>query len=130
MPVILGGGRTPMGRFLGGLSTLSAPELGGVVIRAAVERSGIDSAAVDEVIMGNVVVAGEGQAPARQAAMAGGVAATVPAMTINKVCGSGLKAVMLAAQAVRAGDAKVVVAGGMESMFPTSRTTSRDCAQV
>ena len=116
MPVILGGGRTPMGRFLGGLSTLSAPELGGVVIRAAVERSGIDSAAVDEVIMGNVVVAGEGQAPARQAAMAGGVAATVPAMTINKVCGSGLKAVMLAAQAVRAGDAKVVVAGGMESM--------------
>ena len=116
MPVILGGGRTPIGRFLGGLSTLSAPDLGGVVIRAAVERSGIDSAAVDEVIMGNVVVAGEGQAPARQAAMAGGVAATVPAMTINKVCGSGLKAVMLAAQAVRAGDAKVVVAGGMESM--------------
>lgn len=115
-PVILGGGRTPIGRFLGGLSPLSAPELGGIVIRAAVERSGVDSATVDEVIMGNVVVAGEGQAPARQAAMAGGVAATVPSVTINKVCGSGLKAVMLAAQAVRAGDAKVVVAGGMESM--------------
>ena len=114
--VILGGGRTPIGRFLGGLSPLAAPELGGVAIRAAMERSDIVPASVDEVIMGNVVVAGEGQAPARQAAIFGGVSATVPAVTINKVCGSGLKAVMLAAQAVRAGDAHVVVAGGMESM--------------
>ena len=115
-PVILGGGRTPIGRFLGGLSPLAAPELGGIAIRAALERSGVDPASVDEVIMGNVVVAGEGQAPARQAAISGGVPATVPAVTVNKVCGSGLKAVMLAAQAVRAGDAQVVVAGGMESM--------------
>ena len=115
-PVILGGGRTPIGRFLGGLSSLAAPELGGVAIRAAIERSGIAPESVDEVIMGNVVVAGEGQAPARQAAISGGVPETVPAVTVNKVCGSGLKAVMLAAQAVRAGDAHVVVAGGMESM--------------
>ncbi len=115
-PVILGGGRTPIGRFLGGLSPLAAPELGGVAIRAAMDRSGVDPASVDEVIMGNVVVAGEGQAPARQAAISGGVPTTVPAVTVNKVCGSGLKAVMLAAQAVRAGDAQVIVAGGMESM--------------
>lgn len=115
-PVILAGGRTPIGRFLGGLSPLAAPELGGLAIRAAIERSGVDPTQVDEVIMGNVVVAGEGQAPARQAAIFGGVPPSVPALTINKVCGSGLKAVMLAAQAVRAGDAQVVVAGGMESM--------------
>ena len=115
-PVILGGARTPIGRFLGGLSSLAAPELGGIAIRAAIERSPIDPADVDEVVMGNVVTAGEGQAPARQAAMFGGVPATVPAVTVNKVCGSGLKAVMLAAQAVRAGDARLVVAGGMESM--------------
>jgi acetyl-CoA C-acetyltransferase len=115
-PVILGGGRTPIGRFLGGLSPLAAPELGGVAIRAAIERSGITSGSIDEVIMGNVVVAGEGQAPARQAAISGGVPETVPAVTVNKVCGSGLKAVMLAAQAIRAGDAHVIVAGGMESM--------------
>ena len=115
-PVILGGGRTPTGRFLGGLSPLAAPELGGIAIRAALERSGVDPASVDEVIMGNVVSAGEGQAPARQAAISGGVPATVPAVTVNKVCGSGLKAVMLAAQAVRAGDAQLAVAGGMESM--------------
>ncbi len=116
IPVILGGGRTPIGRFLGGLSPLSAPELGGIAIRAALERSGIAPASVDEVIMGNVVVAGEGQAPARQAAISGGIPASVPAVTVNKVCGSGLKAVMLAAQAIRAEDAHVVVAGGMESM--------------
>jgi acetyl-CoA C-acetyltransferase len=115
-PVILGGGRTPIGRFLGGLSPLAAPELGGVAIRAAIERSGITPGSIDEVIMGNVVVAGEGQAPARQAAISGGVPETVPAVTVNKVCGSGLKAVMLAAQAIRAGDAHVIVAGGMESM--------------
>jgi acetyl-CoA C-acetyltransferase len=116
IPVIVDGARTPIGRFLGGLSPMSAPELGAVAIGAAVERSGIDVNAVEEVIMGNVVVAGEGQAPARQAAIGAGIPAVVPAMTINKVCGSGLKAVMLAAQAIRAGDAKAVVAGGMESM--------------
>ena len=115
-PVILGGGRTPIGRFLGGLSPLAAPELGGIAIRAALERSGVGVESIDEVIMGNVVTAGIGQAPARQAAMFGGLPATVPAVTVNKVCGSGLKAVMLAAQAVRVGDAQVVVAGGMESM--------------
>ena len=114
--MILSGARTPIGRFLGGLSPLSAPELGAVAVRAAVERSGIDAAAVQEVIMGNVVSAGAGQAPARQAAIHGGIPATVPAVTINKVCGSGLKAVMLAAQSIRAGDQEVVVAGGMESM--------------
>ena len=115
--VILSGGvRTPIGRFLGGLSSLSAPELGAVAVRAVVARSGVDVADVDEVIMGNVVSAGEGQAPARQAAVNGGLPPTIPALTINKVCGSGLKAVMLAAQAVKAGDARLVVAGGMESM--------------
>ena len=115
--VILSGGvRTPIGRFLGGLSPLSAPSLGAAAIRAVVSRSGIDVAEVDEVIMGNVVSAGAGQAPARQAAVNGGVPPTIPALTINKVCGSGLKAVMLAAQAIRAGDARLVVAGGMESM--------------
>jgi len=116
-PVILkGGARTPIGRFLGGLSPLTATQLGAVAIRAAVQRSGIEVAHVEDVIMGNVVGAGAGQAPARQAAIHGGIPAGVPAMTINKVCGSGLKAVMLAAQAVKAGDARVVVAGGMESM--------------
>ncbi len=115
-PVILGGGRTPIGRFLGGLSPLAAPELGAIAIRAAIERSGVDATSIDEVIMGHVVTAGAGQAPARQAAISGGLPATVPALTVNKVCGSGLKAVMLAAQAIRAGDAQVVVAGGMESM--------------
>lgn len=116
-PVLLkGGARTPIGRFLGGLSRFSAPELGAIAIRAAVERSGIDVTDVEDVIMGNVVTAGAGQAPARQAAIHGGIPETVPAMTINKVCGSGLKAVMLAAQAIRAGDTRLVVAGGMESM--------------
>ena len=115
-PVILEGVRTPIGRFLGGLSPLSGPELGAVAVREAVARSGIDAVEIDEVIMGNVVSAGAGQAPARQAAVNGGVPASVPAVTVNKVCGSGLKAVMLAAQAVRAGDARLVVAGGFESM--------------
>lgn len=116
-PVILkGGARTPIGRFLGGLSSLSAPELGAIAVRAAAERSGIDVDDVDEVIIGHVVTAGAGQAPARQAAVHGGIPATVPAVTVNKVCGSGLKAVMLAAQAIRAGDARLVVSGGMESM--------------
>jgi acetyl-CoA C-acetyltransferase len=114
--ILKGGARTPIGRFLGGLSSFSAPELGAIAVRAAVERSGIDVGDVDEVIMGNVVGAGAGQAPARQAAVHGGIPATVPALTVNKVCGSGLKAVMLAAQAIRAGDARLIVAGGMESM--------------
>ncbi|MBT8487816.1 MAG: acetyl-CoA C-acetyltransferase [Gemmatimonadetes bacterium] len=114
--ILKGGARTPIGRFLGGLSRFSAPELGAIAVRAATDRSGIDVNDVDEVIMGNVVTAGAGQAPARQAAVNGGIPATVPALTVNKVCGSGLKAVMLAAQAVRAGDARLIVAGGMESM--------------
>jgi acetyl-CoA C-acetyltransferase len=115
-PVIVSACRTPIGKFLGGLSTLSAPQLGAVVVREAVKRSGIDVTAIDEVIMGHVVQGGSGQAPARQALIHGGVPASVPALTINKVCGSGLKAVMLAAQGIRAGDAACVVAGGMESM--------------
>lgn len=114
--VIVSAVRTPIGKFLGGLSPLSAPELGAVAIRAALDRSGIDAGDIDEAIMGNVITAGVGQAPARQAAIQGGIPETVPALTINKVCGSGLKAVMLAAQAIRAGDAQVIVAGGMESM--------------
>jgi acetyl-CoA C-acetyltransferase len=114
--VIVSGARTPIGRFLGGLSPLRAPDLGGAAIRAAVERAGIDAGEIDDVIMGNVVVGGVGQAPARQAAVKGGVPETVGAMTVNRVCGSGLQAVMLAAQAIRAGDAEVMLAGGMESM--------------
>ena len=115
-PVILGSARTPIGRFLGGLSPLPGPALGAVTVRAAVERSGVDPSAIDEVVMGNVVSAGEGQAPARQAAVNAGLPTTIPSVTVNKVCGSGLKAVMLAAQAIRAGDARAVVAGGFESM--------------
>jgi acetyl-CoA C-acetyltransferase len=117
IPVILrGSARTPVGRFLGGLASFSAPQLGAIAVRAAIQRAGVDVADLDEVIMGNVVSAGAGQAPARQAAIGGGVPATVPAVTVNKVCGSGLKAVMLAAQSIRAGDQKLIVAGGMESM--------------
>jgi acetyl-CoA C-acetyltransferase len=115
-PVILSACRTPIGKFLGGLVGFSAPQLGALVVREAVRRSGIEGAAIDEVIMGHVVQGGSGQAPARQALIHGGVPATVPALTVNKVCGSGLKAVMLAAQSIRAGDAGCVVAGGMESM--------------
>jgi acetyl-CoA C-acetyltransferase len=114
--VIVSAARTPIGKFLGGLAPLSAPELGAVAIRAAVQRSGIDAEAIEEVIMGNVITGGIGQAPARQAAIKAGVPATVSAMTINKVCGSGLKAVMLAAQSIKAGDRQVIVAGGQESM--------------
>jgi acetyl-CoA C-acetyltransferase len=114
--ILKGGARTPIGRILGGLGALTAPQLGAHVIRHAVARAGIPAGDVDEVIMGNVVSAGAGQAPARQAAVHGGIPANIPAMTINKVCGSGLKAVMLAAQAIKAGDARLVVAGGMESM--------------
>ena len=115
-PVILSAARTPIGKFLGALAPLSAPTLGALAVREALRRSGVPDAAVDEVILGNVVQGGVGQAPARQAAIAAGLPGTVPALTINKVCGSGLKAVMLGAQAVKAGDAQVVVAGGMESM--------------
>ncbi len=116
IPVIVSAARTPIGRFLGGLSGLSGPDLGAHAIRAAVERAGIDASLLDEVIMGNVVQGGVGQAPARQAAIRAGIPATVPAFAVNKVCGSGLQAVMLAAQAIKAGDAQALVAGGMESM--------------
>jgi acetyl-CoA C-acetyltransferase len=115
-PVIVSAARTPIGKFLGGLSSLSAPELGAIAIREAVKRAGIDPQAIEEVIMGNVIQGGVGQAPARQAAIKSGIPATVSALTINKVCGSGLKAVMLAAQAIKAGDREVIVAGGQESM--------------
>ena len=114
--VIVGAARLPTGRFLGGLSSLTAPQLGAKAIAAAVERSGVEPEAIEDVIMGNVIQAGIGQAPARQAAIDSGLPPTIPAMTINKVCGSGLKAVMLATQAIRAGDGTVAVAGGMESM--------------
>ena len=114
--VIVSAVRTPTGRFLGGLKTFSATELGALVVREAVRRAGIDATVVDECIMGNVVGAGLGQAPARQAALRGGLADHVAALTINKVCGSGLKAVMLAAQGIATGDIDVAVAGGMESM--------------
>jgi acetyl-CoA C-acetyltransferase len=116
IPVIISGVRTPTGRFLGGLSPLPATRLGALTVAEAVRRAGIDPGVVEDVIMGNVVPAGGGQAPARQAAIHGGIPASVPAMTINKVCGSGLKAVMLAAQAIKAGDLQVAVAGGFESM--------------
>jgi acetyl-CoA C-acetyltransferase len=116
IPVIVGAARTPIGRYLGGLSTLTAPQLGAVAIREALRRSGLAADRVQEVIMGNVLQGGVGQAPARQAMLIAGVPASVSAVTINKVCGSGLKSVMLAAQAIRAGDADAIVAGGMESM--------------
>jgi acetyl-CoA C-acetyltransferase len=114
--VILSAVRTPVGKFLGGLSSLAAPELGAKVVAEAVRRAGIEPGQVDEAIMGNVVQAGLGQNPARQAALKGGLDPRVAAMTINKVCGSGLKAVGLAAQAVTLGESEIVVAGGMESM--------------
>ncbi len=129
--VIVGAARTPTGKFLGSLAHLSAPELGAIAIKAAVERAGIDPTRIDEVVMGNVVSAGIGQAPARQAAVKAGLSVDVPAFTVNKVCGSGLKAIMLAAQAIRAGDAQAYVAGGMESMsnapylLPKARTGYR-----
>jgi acetyl-CoA C-acetyltransferase len=115
-PVILSAVRTPIGRYLGGLSSFTAPQLGALVIREAVRRAGVDPNSIDDVIMGQVVQGGSGQAPARQAMIQAGLPGTVPALTINKVCGSGLKAVMLASQAIRAGDAECVVAGGQEAM--------------
>jgi acetyl-CoA C-acetyltransferase len=115
-PVIVAAVRTPVGRYLGGLSSFSAPHLGSIVIREALRRAGVDGTAVDEVIMGQVLQGGSGQAPARQAMIHAGIPGLVPALTINKVCGSGLKAVMLASQAIKAGDAQCVVAGGQEAM--------------
>ena len=114
--VILGAARTPIGAFLGGLAPLRAPELGAIAIKCAVERSGVGVERIDEVFMGSVVQAGVGQAPARQAALGAGLPRSVPCTTINKVCGSGLKAVMLAASQIAAGEYGVIVAGGMESM--------------
>jgi acetyl-CoA C-acetyltransferase len=116
VPVIVGAARTPIGKFLGALSPLSAPELGGIAIREAVKRSRVAPEDIQEVIMGHVIQGGSGQAPARQAALKAGLPAEVSAVTVNKVCGSGLKAVMLASQAIKAGDAQVIVAGGQESM--------------
>lgn len=129
--VIVSACRTPMGKFLGNLSPLLAPRLGAIAVAEAVRRAGIDSTLVDEVLMGNVVPAGQGQAPARQAAIGAGLPPQIGATTLNKVCGSGLKAVMLGAAMIRAGDADVIVAGGMESMsnapylLPKARTGYR-----
>jgi acetyl-CoA C-acetyltransferase len=115
-PVIVSACRTPIGKYLGGLSSLTPPRLGAIVIAEAVKRAGLDTGLIDEVIMGHVLQGGAGQATGRQAMIHAGIPGVVPALTINKVCGSGLKAVMLAAQAIKAGDASCVVAGGMESM--------------
>ncbi len=116
IPVIVSAARTPIGKYLGALASLSAPELGAIAIRAALERSGVPGDQVNEVIMGHVLQGGTGQAPARQAMLKAGVPSSVSAVTINKVCGSGLKSVMLAAQSIKAGDHQVIVAGGQESM--------------
>src|SRR6202000_1120304 len=114
--VIVAGVRTPVGKFQGALSSFSAVQLGSLVVREALSRARLNPDQVDECIMGNVVSAGLGQNPARQAAIHGGLSPSVSAMTINKVCGSGLKAVSLAAQAIQTGNAEIVIAGGMESM--------------
>ena len=114
--VIVGAARTPVGSFLGTLSPLTAPQLGAIAIKAALERAGVDPGKVEEVWMGNVLQAGQGQAPGRQAAIYAGIPDTVPTNTLNKMCGSGLKTVISAAQAIALGDAEVIVAGGMESM--------------
>jgi acetyl-CoA C-acetyltransferase len=115
-PVIVSAARTPIGRFLGGLASFSAPELGAIAIRAALARANVSPSDIGNVIMGNVLQAGVGQAPARQAALKAGLPGTVSALTVNKVCGSGLEAVMLAAASIKAGDEEAVVAGGQESM--------------
>src|SRR5437660_8910263 len=114
--VILGAARTPIGAFLGGLAPVPAPKLGAIAIKCALERAGVRADEVDEVFMGNVIQAGVGQAPARQAALGAGIPNSVPCTTVNKVCGSGLKSVMRAATQIAAGEARLVVAGGMESM--------------
>lgn len=129
--VVVSLARTPIGAFGGSLASLTAPKLGAIAIEAALKRAGIKGDQVDEVIMGNVLTAGEGQAPARQAAIYAGLPKSVPALTINKVCGSGMKAIMLGVQSILVGDSQVVVAGGMESMsnvpyfLPTARTGMR-----
>ncbi len=115
-PVIVGAVRTPIGRFLGGLASFRAPELGSIAIKEVVNRTGINKEEIDEVIMGNVVQAGIGQNPARQAAIFAELPVKIPSLTVNKVCGSGLRAIMLAAQTIKAGDSKLAIAGGMESM--------------
>ena len=126
--VILSAVRTPIGAFMSSLSALSSPQLGSVAIKAAIERAGVKGEDIDEVIMGNVLSAGAGQAPARQATIYAGLPVSVPCMTINKVCGSGLKSVMLADQSIKLGDSQIAVAGGMESMsnapylLPKART--------
>ena len=130
-PVIVSAARTPIGRFQGGLASLAAPKLGALAIQAALARAGVSPDAVQEVLMGNVLQAGVGQNPARQALRGAGIPDAVGAVTINKVCGSGLKAIMLAAQAIKAGDLQCAVAGGMESMsnvpyyLPSARTGAR-----
>jgi acetyl-CoA C-acetyltransferase len=126
--VICGAVRTPIGKFQGGLGSLRAPQLGAEAVKALLERTGLDPASLDEVILGNVVQAGQHQNPARQASILGGVPAGVSAMTINKVCGSGLKSVALAAQAIKAGDAQCILAGGFESMtnIPYALPKARD----
>lgn len=129
--VILSGVRTPIGSFQGTFATLSAPQLGATAIQAALQKAGVSPEDVDEVLMGNVLSAGIGQAPARQASKGAGIPDSVPCTTVNKVCGSGMKTIMMAAQAIRCGDAEVVVAGGMESMtnapyaLPTGRSGFR-----
>jgi acetyl-CoA C-acetyltransferase len=129
--VLLSGVRTPIGAFGGALSTMTAPQLGAIAIRAAVERAGVSPENVDEVLFGQVLQGGVGQAPARQAALGAGLPQSVPCTTVNKVCGSGMKTVMMAAQAISCGDAEIVVAGGMESMSqapyfsPNARTGLR-----
>jgi acetyl-CoA C-acetyltransferase len=114
--VIVSAARTPIGSFMGGLSNISAPQLGAIAIKGALDKIKLDPALVDEVLMGNVIQAGVGQAPARQAALLAGLSNIVPCTTINKVCASGMKAVMMAAQAIQSGDAEIVIAGGMENM--------------
>ncbi|MEX2354188.1 MAG: acetyl-CoA C-acyltransferase, partial [Gammaproteobacteria bacterium] len=129
--VIVAAARTPIGTFGGALSSIPATELGAIVIRALTEKTGLKPETIDEVILGQVLAAGVGQNPARQAAIAAGLPHTVPSMTINKVCGSGLKAIHLAAQAIKCGDANIVIAGGQENMnlaphvLPNSRTGNR-----
>ncbi|MEO7453557.1 MAG: acetyl-CoA C-acetyltransferase [Fimbriimonadales bacterium] len=129
--VIVSGKRTPIGAFSGSLSSLTAPQLGSIAIKAALEEAGIDPAQVDEVLMGNVLSGGIGQAPARQASRGAGIPDSVPCTTVNKVCGSGMKTIMMAAQAIKCGDADIIVAGGMESMsnapyaLPKARTGYR-----
>src|SRR6266545_248645 len=130
--VIVGAARTPVGAFMGWLAPVPAPGLGATAIRAALDRAGVDPASVDEVVMGNVLQAGVGQAPARQAALFAGLPDTTPCWTLNKMCGSGLKAIMAGAQAIATGDADVVVAGGMESMsnVPYYSTKTRAGARM